>query len=130
MDKNRVQELATFLKHEVGSLVRSITYFHEDGREVLHIRDDVADQYSENEIQTVFTDLSFDSLGKKHTEQMYVHGKLSCIVRHFAEAIELHFPHGEKSGTAVALDPTAINDLGSIIQDCLSKLYDGHSPSV
>lgn len=130
MNKNCAQEIVTFIRHEAGPLVRSVAYFTENRREVLYIRDDVADQYSENEIQDIFNGLSFDSLGKEHTEQMYVHGELNCIVRHFAEAIEIHFPSGEKSGTAVALEPDAINDLGSIIQDCLSKFSDEHPSSV
>ncbi|WP_436343109.1 DUF7522 family protein [Natronorubrum sp. FCH18a] len=130
MCKNRAEELVTFIQQEAGTLVRSVAYFDEDKRELLYVRGDIEDLYSKNEIQTVFNDLSFDSLGKEHTEQMYVHGELNCIVRHFAEAIELHFPHGEKSGTAIALDPNAIKDLGSIIQCFLSELSEDHSSSV
>lgn len=129
MSQANAEELVAFVQHRAGELVRSVAYFDEETRTVLYARDDVADEYSSDEVDGIFNDLSFDALGKPHTEQLYPHGELNCIVRCFDDAIELHFPHGEQSGTAVALEPDAITDLEGLINDCLNELYTEYPPA-
>lgn len=129
MSKDSAKELVTFVQHRAGNLVRSVAYFDEDTRAVLYARDDVADQYSDDETDVVFNDLSFDALGKAYTEQLYPHGELNCIVRCFEDGIELHFPHGATSGTAIALEPHAVTDLEGLINDCLNELYTEYPPA-
>ena len=121
--KASAKELVPFVQHRAGDLVRSVVYFDQNARTVLYARDDITDHHSEDEIDVIFNDLSFDALGKTHTEQVYPHGALNCIVRCFDGAIELHFPHGEESGSAIALEPNAVTDLEGLINDCLDVLY-------
>src|SRR6056297_1653070 len=98
------EALTEFLRERVGDHLRSVIYYDDDGGEVLYVRDDVADQYTDDDIDQVVRDVRLEAVEKPHQESLYEHGPLNCTVRSFDDAVEMHFPHDETSGTAVALD--------------------------
>jgi len=120
------EDLVTFLRDRAGDYLRSVVYYDRDSFELLYLRDDVEDEYTGGEIERVVDDLRLESFGAAQQEDLYVHGALGCTVRCFEEGVELHFPHEDFTGTAVALEPGAIADLHSFVGDCLERIPEEH----
>lgn len=129
MSKDTAQRLVDILHEWADEYLRSVAYFEKNKRDIIYIREDIKESYTEEDQAEVFNDLSFDALGKERQEDLYTHGDLNCIARWFDDAIELHFPHDKRSGTAVALEPHAVLDLEGLINACLRELRD-ESPQV
>lgn len=129
MSKSTAEKLVSFMKERAGDYLRRVAHFDADQRELLYARDDVRDQYTEEEIDAIFEDRFFNSFVMKHQENLYVHGELNCHVRFFEDGIELHFPHDRLSGTAVAFDPHAVADIEGLINDALNKVYGEYPPA-
>ncbi|WP_207587129.1 hypothetical protein [Halomontanus rarus] len=129
MSRASAKDLVTFMEDEASEYLRSVAHFDGKDRKVLYLEDDIEDQYSEDELEEVFDSLFFESFDRSHQEHMYPHGQLNCIVRCFDEALELHFPHSDTAGTAVALEPEATSDLEGLVDDCLNELYGEYPPT-
>ena len=116
------EALTEFLRNRVGDHLRSVIYYDDDGGEVLYVRDDVADQYTDDDIDQVVRDVRLEAVEKPHQESLYEHGPLNCTVRSFEDAVEMHFPHDETSGTAVALDGEVFAIHNTFIGQCLDAM--------
>ncbi|WP_458206402.1 DUF7522 family protein [Haladaptatus sp. NG-SE-30] len=119
------EELVTFLREHVGDHLRSVLYYDDDVSDLLYVRDDVADAYNENGRTNVIQDMRLEAIEKAHQEDLYVHGSLNCTIRCFEDAVEMHFVHGERSGTAVALDGEVFAVQNSFIGRCLEVMGQG-----
>lgn len=111
--------LARFLDERLGENLRSVVHYEDDGREIIHARDDVFEQYSADEVDHVFQDLGIESLEKPIQEDLYVHGDLNCVIRMFDEAVEMHFILAPGEGIAVAVEPAAFITQSTFISECL-----------
>ncbi|WP_128478259.1 DUF7522 family protein [Halorussus pelagicus] len=98
------EALTEFLQEQVGDYLRSVIYYDDDGGDILYVREDVADQYTDDDIDEVVRDVRLEAVEKPHQEDLYSHGPLNYTVRSFEDAVEMHFLHDETTGTAVALD--------------------------
>jgi len=116
------EALTEFLRERVGDHLRSVIYYDDDGGEVLYVREDVADQYTTDDIENVVRDVRLEAVEKPHQEDLYSHGPLNCTVRSFEDAVEMHFPHDETSGTAVALDGEVFAIHNTFIGQCLDAM--------
>lgn len=116
------EALADFLKQRVGDHLRSVLYYDDDGGEFLYVRDDVGDQYDDTELEDVLQDVRLEAVEKPHQEDLYAHGPLNCTVRSFEDGVEMHFPHDETSGTAVALDGEVFAIHNTFIGKCLEAM--------
>ncbi|UPV73825.1 hypothetical protein M0R89_14925 [Halorussus limi] len=116
------EALTEFLRARVGDHLRSVIYYDDDGGEVLYVRDDVADEYTDGDIREVVRDVRLEAVEKPHQEDLYAHGPLNCTVRSFEDAVEMHFPHDETSGTAVALDGEVFAMHNTFIGQCLDAM--------
>lgn len=119
MSTEKARKLATHLREEAGSNLRSVVYFDGLEHEIVYVRDDVDDRYSEDDIASVVESLLAESVRREQLEDLYVHGDLNCTVQAFDDALELHFPHDDLSGTAIAFDPEAGSELNELIADIL-----------
>lgn len=115
------EQLATFLKEEIGNELRSVIYHDEETFDLVYARDDVREQYSENDLEQVRQELGVSSFGKPALEDLYVHGELNCTVHCFDEAIEMQFIVSDTEGIAVGLDPAAFVTHRTFIGRCLEK---------
>lgn len=120
--------LVDFLQERAGEYLRSVIHYDRDSHELLHLRRDVAQAYSDGEIDRVLEELRHESMDAARQEAMYVHGELGCVVRVFEAAVEMHFPHAGCSGTAIALDPEAATRLHSFVGECLDSIPEQHRP--
>ncbi|WP_135851146.1 DUF7522 family protein [Halorussus salinus] len=122
MSVTSAEALTTFLRDRVGDHLRSVIYYDDDGGDVLYVRDDVADEYTERDIKEVVRDVRLEAVEKPHQEDLYAHGPLNYTVRSFEDAVEMHFLHDETSGTAVALDREVFASHDTFIGECLDVI--------
>lgn len=114
-------QLTEFLQAEVGDELRSVIHYDENTFELVYARDDVAEQYTESDLENVRQDLGVASFGKPVLEDLYVHGDLQCTVHCFENAIEMMFLVSETEGIAVGLDPAAFVTHRTFIGRCLEE---------
>lgn len=112
-------DLVEFLQDTVEDALRSVIHYHEDGHEVVYVREDIAPQYSDEEITDIVQDLGIEAFGKSMQEKFYVHGDLHCTVRCFEDAIEMNFLANQREGIAVALDAEAFAANRTFIGKCM-----------
>ena len=122
MSDDPSEALTDFLQQRVGDHLRSVLYYDSDGGEFLYLRDDVADEYDDAERENVLRDVRLEAVEKPHQEDLYAHGPLNCTVRCFENAVEMHFPLDETSGTAVALDGEVFAIHNTFIGKCLEVM--------
>lgn len=121
MSDSDANDFVAFLKEEAGEYLRSVIYFDGTDHELAYVRDDVREEYSDRDHERVVESLLAETAARNEEEELYVHGQLNCIVRSFEHAVELHFPKGTYSGTAVALDPDAARDLSGLIASVIER---------
>lgn len=122
MPQTTSETLLSVPDRRAGDQLRSVVHYDEAGFDILFLRDDVAERYETAEIERVVEDLRLGSFGKAYQEKLYVHGRLRCNVRLFEQAVEMHFPHDNFSGTAVAFDFDALSKLDTLISSCLDNI--------
>lgn len=124
MSENPSKALTEFLKGHVGQHLRSVLRYDDQGGEFLYLRDDVAEQYSDDEIEDVVREARLEGIDRHHQESLYDHGSLDCTVRSFEEAVEMHFARDETSGTAVALDGEVFAVHNTFLGRCIELMDD------
>lgn len=113
------QQLADFLEEKFGDTLRSVVHYGEGRYEFLYVRDDVAAQYTDEEIERIVRDLEMESMGKPVEETRFVHGELACRIHVFDRGVEMNFMSGDGEGVAVGLDGEAFVTHGTFVGRCL-----------
>lgn len=114
-------DFVAHLQQEAGDYLRSVIYFDGQDHEVAYARENLRDEYTDRDYERIVESPLAESSARNQAEDLYVHGHLNCIVRSFEDAIELHFPKSAYSGTAIALDSRAAQDLGQLIAAILDR---------
>jgi hypothetical protein len=104
--------------------LHAVGHYSTDDYEVVYLRDDVREQYSDDEIEDVVEDLRWESFAKSTQERQYRLGSLNCSMQAFEEGIVMHFPYDDNRGTLISLEPRAARQLTGCIDDCLSQIND------
>lgn len=114
-----VSELREFFEQNAEAELRSIVRYDRDAVEIEYIRDDVADQYTEPELEKAIDSSRLDSLHAPLYEHTFSkdHGQLQCMVTCFENVIEMNFAIGDGVGTAVAIDSEAMDEAHGMISD-------------
>lgn len=115
------EQLTEFLKQEVGNELRSVIHYDKETFEVVYARNDVKDEYTEDDLEDVRQELGVATFGKPAMEELYVHGDLQCTVHCFENAVEMQFLVSETEGIAVGLDPAAFVTHRTFIGRCLEE---------
>lgn len=116
------ERLTQFLLDEVGDGLRSVVSHAGRTYDVVYVRDEVREQYTDDEVAQIVEDLVFDTLDKQHQEGMYVHGDLACTVRCFEEAVEMHLVLDDQRGVAISLEPTVLLEHQSFVGRCMEAV--------
>ena len=124
MSRAKSNKLSEYLRNRADEFVRSVGYYNADDYELVYLREDVAAQYTEEELQAVVDDLRLEGLAAPQQEDLYVLGKLNCTVRCFNRGVVMHFPHDRTSGTVAIMEYDAATQLHSFIAGCLNEIYD------
>ncbi|PSP54789.1 hypothetical protein BRC82_08635 [Halobacteriales archaeon QS_1_67_19] len=124
MSERPSEALTEFLQECVGEHLRSVIFYEEDDTEIVYVRDDVADQYTDEEVERIVREVRLEAVEKPHQESLYEHGPLNCTVRWFEDAVEMHFTHDETSGTAAAMDGEVFAIHDTFIGRCMDAMSD------
>lgn len=111
MASRLASRLEEFFREETGGNLRSILKYEMDDRELTYIRDDVAEQYSEEELKDAIDDSRMESLSAPMYEGIYSedHGEITCLVKCFENVLEMNFVLDDGIGAVVALDSEALD---------------------
>lgn len=111
--------LQTFFENRTDRALRSIVTYEPDDFRIIYLRDDVADQYTENELEHAIDDSRMESM----TAPIYAntfsagHGALTCMVKCFETVIEMNFVLEDGVGAAVALDEEALAEAHGFVSE-------------
>ncbi|QCS44418.1 hypothetical protein [Natrinema versiforme] len=111
--------LENFFEQRTDGHLRSIVKYEENSYEIVYLRDDVAEQYTTEEIESAIDDSRMESLTAPIYEDTYSgdHGNLTCLVQCFENVIEMNFVLEDGVGAAVALDAKAMADAHGLVAE-------------
>lgn len=111
--------LENFFEQRTDENLRSIVKYEEGSYDIVYLRDDVADQYTTEEIESAIDDSRMESLTAPIYEDTYSedHGQLTCLVQCFENVIEMNFVLEDGVGAAVALDAEAMADAHGLVAE-------------
>lgn len=118
--------LEMFFSERTGGNLRSIVKYQPDSFEIVYLRDDVADQYTDAELGDAIDDSRMESLTAPIYDDMFSadHGDLTCLVKCFQHVIEMNFVLDDGVGAAVALDEEAMADAHGLVAEAHQIVLD------
>lgn len=118
--------LEEFFKQRTDGSLRSIVKYEPDDFEIVHLRNDVAEQYTEREIDESVDDLRMESLSAPIYEDSFSedHGELTCMVKCFENVVEMNFVLDDGVGAAVALDEEALSEAHGLVEEAREIVID------
>lgn len=119
MAQGAVSRLEEFFGERANDNLRSIVHYEREGFDVVYLRDDVDELYSEEEIETAIDDARMESLTAPIYEGTYseAHGDLTCMVKCFKNVIEINFALADGVGVAVGLDAAAMTGTHGLVAE-------------
>jgi len=119
MATRMVSRLEEFFEQRTDGNLRSIVKYEEDSHDIVYLRDDVAEQYTSEEIESAIDDSRMESLTAPIYEDTYSedHGQLTCLVQCFENVIEMNFVLEDGVGAAVALDAEAMTEAHGLVAE-------------
>lgn len=122
MPRASAGRLVEFLQSQAGDTLRGAVHYTSDDDEVLYLREDVADLYSEETLVELFRYYRQRNR-EKDTEDPFDLGNCHCSVDCYDDALLFHFTQGDEVGTVITLAPQAGRDMLSFITACLEQLH-------
>lgn len=112
------EDLLAAAGDRVGDALRSVASYHEKEHELQYLRDDIAESYSEDEINEVFHELVLSGIGRDYLEGIFHAGRIECMILGFEEAVMFHFAADATSGRFVSIDRDVDLNLDEFISTC------------
>ncbi|WP_335998526.1 DUF7522 family protein [Halorientalis halophila] len=122
MPKSAANELVEFLDDRAGEYLRGAVHYSESDYEVLYLRDDVNERYTDETLAELFEYYREQNRARER-EKPFDLGNDHCTVDFYDEAILFHFTQGDDVGTVITLDPGAGRDVNQFIVECLEQLH-------
>lgn len=121
--------LETFFERETDGNLRSIVKYEGESFDVVYLRDDVAEKYTESELETAVDDSRLESLTAPiYRETLSAdHGELVCLVKCFENVIEMNFVLEDGRGAVVALDAEAMTGAHGLVAEAKAIAEEGRS---
>lgn len=126
MAMKMASRLEAYFELRTDGALRSIVKYEPDSYEIVHLRDDVAEQYTERELANAIDDSRMESMTAPIYEDTFAadHGALTCMVKCFEDVIEMNFVLGDGVGAAVALDEAAIREAHGLVSEARDIIID------
>lgn len=126
MATGMASRLEDYFEQRTDGHLRSIVAYEAESFDIVYLRDDVADQYSEGELEEAVDDSRMESLVAPIYDDIFTpeHGDLTCMVKCFEQAIEMNFVLSEGRGAAVALDAAAMGDAHGLVAEAREIVMD------
>lgn len=115
-------DLEAVAKILAGDALRAVGSYGEDERKLQYLRDDIAESYSESEINSVIDEYVLTGIGQAYLEGVFHAGRLDCTILGFEEAVMFHFVTNGTSGRFVSVDRIDDIDLDEFISACKAAI--------
>ncbi|WP_435360003.1 hypothetical protein [Haloarchaeobius sp. DFWS5] len=103
-----LRNLVERLDDETDAALRLVVHYEGETREVIHVREDIRERFTEDELNERVKTLTMKGLGDAPTEAtLSDFGTLGATLRFFDEVVVAVFPDGEWSGVVVVFDRQA-----------------------
>ncbi len=116
-DYNRLVE---YLKEEIGEELRAVGSYDQDGYYTIYFRDDVAEEFSKDDIEKIHHEMVLKGLGNQHIESLFNDEELNCSIYIFDSVIRLHFVYEDYRGCYISFDFDDRIDTSEIVNGCRS----------
>jgi hypothetical protein len=110
------------LLDEFGDGLRAVATYEDYEYEVEFMREDVRDDYSREEVDRVFRQVSIEGMGYENFQQLFHVGRLECALYGFEGALIFHFPPDPFHGLVVSIDRDVSFNPDAIIDICQSGI--------
>jgi len=111
-------ELVDLLKREVGDDLRAVGRYDKEGYDVLYIREDVANEFSQEDIEEIHHEMVLKGLGNQHIESLFNDEVLECSIYQFEDSVRLHFVNDDYLGYYVSFDYDGDVNPSRIVDEC------------
>jgi len=118
------KELVEFLREEVGSNLRAVGKYDKEGYDVLYAREDVVDEFSQEDIQKIHHEMVLKGLGNQHIESLFNDEELECSIYQFESIVRLHFVKEDYRGYYVSFDYSGDTNPSRIVDECKGLLLE------
>ncbi|MFC7203828.1 hypothetical protein ACFQJC_09890 [Haloferax namakaokahaiae] len=100
--------------------------YDRDSFNVVYLRDDVADEYTEQGFEDAVDDSRMESLMRPVYQNLLSedHGELVCITKCFTGVTEMNFVVSDGVGTIVSLDSDALLETDGLVAEAQQILLD------
>ncbi|WP_255152657.1 DUF7522 family protein [Halorarius halobius] len=111
--------LEEFFTQQAGEHLRSIVKYEHSTFELVYLREDIDDQYTDREIERAIDDSRMESLSTSFYGNLFSegHGDLTCHVKCFENVVEMNFVLADGVGAVVALDADAMSEAHGLVAD-------------
>ncbi|MDZ7689170.1 MAG: hypothetical protein U5J64_10760 [Halobacteriales archaeon] len=116
------KELVEFLRDEVGDSLRAVGKYDREGYRVLYARDDVVDEFSQEDIEKIHHEMVLKGLGNQHIESLFNDEELECSIYQFESIVRLHFVKEDYLGHYVSFDYSGEINPSRIVDNCKELL--------
>lgn len=112
------ERLTASLLDHVGGSLRAVIAYRTDGYEILYMPGDVEDAYSDEELDTVYAELLFETAGTDYKETLYHLGEMEADVRLFETATLVNVMPVDDAGLLVSVGADVDPNVREITRIC------------
>ncbi len=116
------KDLVDLLKDEVGDRLRAVGEYDKDDYYVLYIREDVAEEFTQEDIGEIHHEMVLKGLGNQHIESLFDDEPLECSIYQFKSIARLHFVKEDYLGYYVSFDYDGNVNPSKIVDECKELL--------
>jgi hypothetical protein len=114
------QGLVDLLRDEVGDELRAVGRYDKEGYDVLYIREDVAAEFSQEDVEEIHHEMVLKGLGNQHIESLFNDEVLDCSIYQFEDSVRLHFVEDDYLGYYVSFDYDGDTNPSRVVDECKS----------
>lgn len=120
-------EIDRLVREYTGPHLRSILVYTADDYDLQYVRDDVAEEYDDAEVELVVEELRLQTLEREYLDGLFEqkHGRIVSNVLTFADAVEINFLVDDGVGLSIAIDRDYCDTCGPFFED-LSNAFERH----
>ncbi|WP_430506017.1 hypothetical protein [Haloparvum sp. PAK95] len=121
MVENRHRALHQFVMERAGDSYRTAFYYHADGWETLHVREDVATEQLEESVPKA-VERAREKRAFLRGEEYPPLGDTTATTEVHENGVIIHFPEKDREGVLISLDRDAAQKLASFVDQAISVL--------
>ncbi|MFB6282736.1 MAG: hypothetical protein ABEK59_02235 [Halobacteria archaeon] len=116
--EGRYERLLDYLENALDGKLRAVGTYTKDGYKAIFIRDDVASEFTMDDIEEIHHEMVLKGLGSQRIESLFNDESLHCSIYQFENTVRLHFVHEDYRGYYVSFDYDRNVNPNKIVEEC------------